>query len=341
MSDVSAAAVSSVDRFEWFSETVSTELMPVALSTKHAADFRAEITDLALDSVRVSAFAFSPVLSRRTAAHVRRGDPEQYQLAWVTRGALQVSQLGHESLVAGDMVLTDTSRPMENSGISEDGWVQAVVLQMPRSALPLRANRVDRLLARRIPASGGTAAILAGFLGTLLSHGPQCRTEELHRFGTIALDLATACLAQQLGALDEAPAEARAQLMLQRITAFIEHNLGDPDLTPQTIADRHNISPRTLYDLFREQPYSVAASIRRRRLERCQADLACRQLRGRPIQAIAARWGFSNATAFSRAFRDAYGTTPTEYRANALHAEPQGMLKNSARLAHRRTPCGA
>ncbi|NUK15331.1 helix-turn-helix domain-containing protein [Streptomyces lunaelactis] len=317
--DVSAAAVSCGDRFEWFCETVSSDLMPVSISTQHTTGFRAKITELDLGAVRLSTFAFSPVMSRRTSAHVRRGDPEQFQLALVTRGAFRISQLGHESVIDGDLVLTDTSRPMENEGVGADGLVEAVVLQIPRTALPLRSGRVDRLLGQRIPVSGGTTAILAEFLGTLLSHGPQCGGEEINRLGSMTLDLATACLAQQLGALDEAPAEARAQVMRQRINAFIEHNLGDPELTPQAIADRYNISLRTLYNLFREEPFSVAATIRSERIERCRVDLACRDLSSQPVQAIAARWGFSSATAFGRAFREAHGMTPTEYRTNALH----------------------
>ncbi|MFI6449381.1 helix-turn-helix domain-containing protein [Kitasatospora sp. NPDC050543] len=317
-SSASAGVVAPADRFEWFREVLSGDLMPITLSTEHTADFCAEVTNLELGPVQVSTFAFSSVRGRRTAAHVRRGDPEQYQLALVTRGTFHTSQLGQESLVTEGLVLTDTSRPMENITRCDDGQAQTVMLQIPRSALRLRSDRVDRLLSQRIPASTGTAAILAGFLGTLLDHGPRCKPAELSHLGHVAVDLATACLAQHLGALEEAPAEARAQVMLQRVTAFIEHNLGDPDLTPRTIADWHNISLRALYDLFRDQPTSVAASIRRRRLERCHTDLARRELRNQSVQTIAARWGFSNATAFSRAFRDAYGITPTEHRATAL-----------------------
>ncbi|WP_405603331.1 helix-turn-helix domain-containing protein [Streptomyces sp. NBC_01410] len=317
--DVSDAAVSCEDTFDWFCETVSSDVMPVSLSTRHTADFRADITDLDLGAARLSTFACSPVLARRTPAHVRTGDSEQYQIALVTRGAFRVSQRGHRSVIAGDLVLTNTSHPVETQTVGDaDGQVEMVMLQIPRAVLPLRSDRVDRLLGQRIPASEGTAAILAGFLGTLLSHGPQCGGEEINRLGSMTLDLATACLAQQLGALDEAPAEARAQVMRQRINAFIEHNLGDPELTPQAIADRHNISLRTLYNLFREQPISVAATIRSERIERCRLDLASRDLSSQPVQAIAARWGFSSATAFSRAFREVHGVTPTEYRANAL-----------------------
>ncbi|MEU1409278.1 helix-turn-helix domain-containing protein [Streptomyces sp. NPDC005728] len=316
----SAAEVAPADRFEWFREAVSTELMPLTVSTERAAGFRAEITHVELGPVQVSNFAFSPARGRRTPAHIRRGDPEQYQLALIAEGSFYTSQLGHESLVTGDLVLTDTSRPMENVSASEGGQARAVMLQIPRSALPLRSDRVDRLLAQRISASEGTGAILASFLGTLLDHGPRCRPEELLRMGSITLDLATACLAQQLGTPDQAPAEARSQVLLQRIHGFIDRNLDDPALTPQAIADHHRISLRGLYALFREQPTSVAATIRQRRLERCRADLACRDLSSHSIQAIAARRGFSSATVFSRAFREQFGITPTGHRTHALQA---------------------
>ncbi|MFF5971044.1 helix-turn-helix domain-containing protein [Streptomyces sp. NPDC012769] len=217
------------------------------------------------------------------------------------------------------LVLTDSTCPT-GSGIAPAAgqFVRTVVLHIPRPSLPLRPDRVDPLLGRPIPTSGGTGAVLAGFLGTLLTHGADCRPEELSRMGSIALDLVTACLAQWLGALDEEPGETRAQATLKRIHSFIAHNLGDPDLTPQTIADRHHMSLRTLYELFSDQPASVAALIRRDRLERCHADLARPELRHHSVQVIASRWGFPNASAFSRAFRDAYGVSPSAHRATAL-----------------------
>ncbi|XLF74823.1 helix-turn-helix domain-containing protein [Streptomyces sp. DSM 116496] len=297
---------------------MSSDVMPVMLSTRHTADFRAKITDLDLGVVRLSALKCSPVLSRRTLAHVRRGDPEHVQLALVTQGAFKISQRGSESVVAGGLVLTDTSRPSE--GVSAGGQGEAIVLQIPRPALALRPNRVDRLLAQNLAADRGSGAVFADFLKTLLTHGPRCRPEELRGMGSIALDLATACLAQQLGDLGEAPAEVRAQETLQRIHRFIENNLGDPGLTPQVIADRHNLSLRALHALFADQDLSIAARIRANRLERAHADLARAELSGQPVQAIAARWGFSSATAFSRAFREAYGITPTEHRAASLNA---------------------
>ena len=59
---------------------------------------------------------------------------------------------------------------------------------------------------------------------------------------------------------------------------------------------------------------TVAGWIRSRRLERCRRDLADPSLAARPVAAIAARWGFSSAADFSRAFRTAHGVPPAEYR---------------------------
>lgn len=306
------------DRFEWFCDAVSNHVMPVSLSAGHPSGFHADIADLELGPLRLSALTFSPVLSRRTPAHIRRGDPEQFQLALVTRGAFRIDQRGHDSIVAGDLVLTDTSRPSEGASIDERCTVG--ILQVPRSMLALRHDKVEGILGRRIRGDRGTGAILGGFLNTLLAQGPSCRPAELVSMGSIALDLATACLAQQLGTPEAAPAEARAQETFQRVTRFIENNLGDPDLTPQAIADRHNISLRSLYALFRDQPVSVAAYIRQSRLKRAHAELGRPELRGHSVHSIAARWGFPSATAFSRLFRDVYGMTPSEYRA----AVPRG-----------------
>ncbi|MFE1553456.1 helix-turn-helix domain-containing protein [Streptomyces sp. NPDC058734] len=314
------------DRFDWFCETISNHVMPVLLSSRHAADFRAAITELDLGVVRLSAVTCSPVGSRRTMTHVRRGDPEHLQLALLTRGAVRISQRGNESVVSGGLVLTDTSRPSE--AVCADEPLASVVVQIPRQALALGSDRLDGLLARNLPAGAGSGAVLADFMSSLLAQAPHCRPEELRGLGAVTLDLATAFLARQLGEPGATPAEARARETLQQIHRFVENNLGDPDLTPQAIADRHNISLRRLHALFGDQPLTVAAYIRRSRLERARTDLARRELSGHPVQAIAARWGFASATGFSRAFREAYGITPTEHRASSFGAPQHAEHRN-------------
>ncbi|MFD7080586.1 helix-turn-helix domain-containing protein [Streptomyces sp. NPDC059918] len=321
-------AVERKDRFDWFCETVSSDVMPIALSTRYADDFRASHMSLDLGVARLSSFDCSPVLSRRTSAHVRHGDPENLQLALITQGAFRISQKGNASVVAGDLVLTDTSRPSEG----EFTGVQAgaLIMQLPRQALALSPDRVDRLLAQRLPAGTGSGAVLADFLKVLLTRGPRCSPEELRAMGSVTVDLATAYLARQLDDPGQAPAEARAQEELQRVYRFVENNLGDPRLTPQMVAERHHMSVRRLHALFGDQPLTIGAYLRQRRLKRAHTDLASVELRGQPVQAIAARWGFPSATGFSRAFRETYGITPSEHRALSVDTPVHSERRNTA-----------
>ncbi|MFD8881857.1 helix-turn-helix domain-containing protein [Streptomyces erythrochromogenes] len=320
---ISAAAVPAVERFEWFTDIIANSLMPTALSSERSADFQAAAAVLDLGTAQVSSFDYSRVRSRRTPALIRRGDPEQYHLALLTRGRMWMSQCRSDAeLSPGDMILWDTSHPFEADCRPGDGTLNALVVQLPRTALPLRSGRADRLLGRRIAADSGMAAVLAGFLTSLGAHGSECGPQELRRLGGVVTDLAAACLAQHVDSYAELPAETRARALRERIDAFIDHNLADPALTPGLVAAAHGISVRGLHLLFRDEPESVAATVRRRRLERCRTDLARPELAGRPVHDIAGRWGFANAPAFSRAFRAAYAISPAEFRRTAARAVP-------------------
>jgi AraC-like DNA-binding protein len=101
--------------------------------------------------------------------------------------------------------------------------------------------------------------------------------------------------------------------LYQRLTAFIERRLGDPELSPTMLARTHHISTRYLHLAFSDRGTTVGAWIRSRRLAQCRAELA--NLRSdRTVTEIAMRWGFSDVAHFSRSFRSAYGVSPLKFR---------------------------
>jgi AraC-like DNA-binding protein len=108
--------------------------------------------------------------------------------------------------------------------------------------------------------------------------------------------------------------DTRRCALLAQIHAYIRDNLGDVRLTPGAIATAHHISVRYLHKLFHAEGLTVAGLVRERRLEQCRHDLADPQLAACPINAIAARWGFTSPAHFSRAFRSAYGLSPRQFR---------------------------
>src|SRR6185437_7198589 len=103
-----------------------------------------------------------------------------------------------------------------------------------------------------------------------------------------------------------------------RVHSFIEQHLGEEDLSPGLVAAAHHVSVRYLHRLFEAEDTTVAAWIRRRRLDRCRRDLADPALSALPVSTVAAKWGITDPAHFSRLFRSAYGLPPAEYRRNFL-----------------------
>ncbi|MFI6289852.1 helix-turn-helix domain-containing protein [Streptomyces sp. NPDC051018] len=308
------------ERSDWYHELIGRSVAPTRLAIENPNTFHASAGTLALGACDVSCFSHGALRSWRTPALIRRGDPGQYILALITEGSMWISQRRNDAeIAAGEVVVFDTSQPHTTGTGAGTHDTRLITLHLLREAVPLPGDRIDRLVARSLPAHGGMGVFLSRFMRTLATHAADCSPRERRRLGTLAVDLASGFLAHHLGARDRLPARTRAQLLMQRIDAFIAHNLHDPALSPGVVAARHHISLRTLYAVFEQREESVAASIRNRRLERCRADLARPELAARPIHVIATRWGFTNVTVFGRAFRDAYGLTPGAFRHRALH----------------------
>jgi AraC-like DNA-binding protein len=166
----------------------------------------------------------------------------------------------------------------------------------------------------RFPGDQGGGALVSSLACQLARRLDDWGAADRARLGAAVLDLFAVALGARLDRGQQLQAGARRRALLVRVQAFIEARLGDPELSPGTVAAAHNISPRYLYKLFEaeEQGRGVAGWIRQRRLERCRRDLLDPALAGRPVSAIAARWGLTNAAHFSRAFRTTYGLAPVE-----------------------------
>tara|TARA_R110002126_G_scaffold80012_1_gene198423 strand:+ start:1033 stop:1590 length:558 start_codon:yes stop_codon:yes gene_type:complete len=125
-----------------------------------------------------------------------------------------------------------------------------------------------------------------------------------------ALQQALAALLQPaLNLQQPAPSSLRA-LAEQHIIRLLQ----DHQLSPERLADEMNISRRTLYRLFESEGSSISHHILLLRLDRCSAELECQEDYALSITDIAFKWGFSDVSQFSRAFKRQRGVSPREYR---------------------------
>ncbi len=103
--------------------------------------------------------------------------------------------------------------------------------------------------------------------------------------------------------------------------AFIRQNLADAALNPAAVATELGLSQRTLARIFARRGITIERSIWSSRLAGAKGDLADPRLHERTITEIAFAWGFNDAAHFSRAFSNAFGLSPTRFRAMACRVK--------------------
>jgi AraC-like DNA-binding protein len=321
--------------FGQWCEVVNRVLMPCRVATQRPEAFCGELKLLNLGSVQITSLRDAPLTVIRDWVHVRRADPGAYCLSFTLRGTMLIECRREQSAAApGGWMLFDTWHPgsitkldvptgtrwdygaRQRAATRSDADLPAhVMLHVPRDCLPLPHDVVEPVLGRSLPPTGGAGTLLARLLTDALARGDEFSADEAVHVGRAAADLAAALLARVCGA-EEAPGpESRTRALVSRITAFIECNLANPSLSPAAVASAHHISVRYLQQLLQGTGASPSALIRRQRLERCRADLEATHTHERPVHEIGARWGLSDATQFSRAFRAMYGMPPGQYRA--------------------------
>ncbi|GAA2907469.1 MULTISPECIES: AraC-like ligand-binding domain-containing protein [Streptomyces] len=313
-----SADLPTADRFDCWRELVGQTHAPLELHSDHREDFRAAQRVLDLGAVSVWPTTFQPVCFRRTPKLIRQSDPEGLHLSLPLSGALRTIR-GEEEAVYGpdSLCVVDTSRPVDVHGGDGSSPHTGVGLEVPKALLALPRKKVDQAARLRLSTQKGFGALLAQLLTQLANGTDSYQPADGPRLGAVVIDLLSALIAHACEANNSLPPETRQQTLVLRIRAFIQQHLHDPQLTPRTIAAAHHISRSYLYRLFEYEEESVAAWIRRQRLEHARRDLAEPAMRSTPIHAIAARWGFSHAADFTRAFRTAYDMSPRDYRSLA------------------------
>lgn len=201
-----------------------------------------------------------------------------------------------------------------------------------------KARMASRLAAIPAPLVGSRLKRDLGsteFLGAFLQHA----AERLETTSSDAIRPLEIAIAEFLVAAVSSTAAAGTVLegsrgrnaIAIRATQVIEAQLSDAELAPSAIAGQVGISVRYLQKLFEETGENVNHYVRRRRLERSYDELMNPLYFGQSISEISFRWGFNDSAYFSRAFRDLFGTSPSQHRdswrwhqANCAKAEAEG-----------------
>lgn len=286
----------------------------VADAVRLRDSFAVEVTAERLDGMILFDRRMQGVAHVRSPRRVLRNGFDHFTAQLVLEGALAVgTPESSRSVGPGEIALIDMSRPMETRA----DRARVLTLSIPRSEIEAALPEPGRLHGAVVPQD--RARLLSLFLGSVLDklhrHGPGDRarlaraTSELLALTLAGQTLSGPDLAGPSGAGSEAVRMAAAAACRRRARHYIDAHLS---ATPEEVARVVGVSRSVLYRAF-EPSGGVARIIRARRLARLRTLLARPDETGR-IADLAHACGFSSESDCSRAFKAAYGVSPSEYR---------------------------
>lgn len=325
---IDTSEVDAGSEFDYFRDSLSRVQVPMDVRCAKPGEFRARHRSVDLGAVTMASIWWrsGSYEIARTPSLISRSDPRAYRLLLNLNGTSDFLHHGHHATLGpGDMSLFDTSTPFFGRCVPDaDRAGKSVMVTFPRSTLPFPPRTVRTVLGTHLPSGGGVGALVRGLLEEIAGRSDTQQIPAARRLSAALLDLLVVYLAEQLDAATPAVREAGDRTTWLRVQAFVEERLGDPDLSPESVAAAHHISVRTLQRLFSEHNTTVAGWIRTQRLERCRRDLLNPRTAATSVRAIAHSWGFPDQAHFTRAFRTAYGLTPLAYRAQCGRTGPAG-----------------
>ncbi|MET3771519.1 AraC-like DNA-binding protein [Arthrobacter nitrophenolicus] len=295
--------------FDHWKHLVAESFVPLAARTADVDGFRGQLRSRVLDRMSIVEITATSHEVHRTPALIAQAGERYFKLNLQLEGTGLLIQDNREAVLQpGDLAIYDTNRPYT---LTFEQQARMMVVMFPCDALSLPPDYVGQLSAVRMDATG-LSGIVGQFIRQLSENLEVLNGPSGSRLATNALDLVSTMLHAEM---DMTPDRMKPQALLAvSIREYIEANLSDPTLSPASIAAAHFISTRHLHNVFHESGTTVASWIRSQRLDGARRDLRDPLHAGKPVGAIAARWGILDAAHFSRTFRDAFGVSPSDWR---------------------------
>lgn len=279
-----------------------------ALSKPSSHQFYGEIEMRDIGGIRLLHCKSDPCHGLRTKHEIGQSTEAYFGLLLIYEG--------NELVKCGDKdeyidhygcVLWDSTRPVE---FELKSVLKKVTLMVPQDLLRARFPKVDHFVGEKIDMSCGLGAVTASHI---ISLGREINFIDNGR-GASIVDLTLELIATCLEAKQHRPLTKARNDLLTDIKAYIESNLDDPNLGPDSIANKFYISNRYLHLLFEDDNISVSNWIMHKRLERCRRELVRNGQYKKNITEVSFQWGFNDSAHFCRVFKKFYGLSPRDYQ---------------------------
>jgi len=283
------------------------------IEAENPGEFQVELKTATAGDVSLFDMRTKPHTVTRRAEDIPDGDIPYCKLSLQMHGCSTMRQDGREcTLEPGDLALYVTQRPYQ----LEYGHDQhSLVVLFPQSYLHLTPVQLGAITARTVSREHGLGRVMVPLFEQLAENIEVLEGPHAVALLQSALNMLVTVFASEL---DAQPGMDAENLLFHQAQQYIQQNLDDPELGPQSIANALFISVRQLHSRFSAQKTTVGAYIRAQRLERIRADLANPVMKADSISTISARYGLHDASQVSRAFKAEFRESPSAFRARVL-----------------------
>jgi AraC-like DNA-binding protein len=295
-------------RLAYWREGVMRRMVPLGVEGT-ANPFRGRMRRIVGDGLELIEFASENVVAVRSPERCRIDGCDDVTIDLMRRSTnTWMDHGGTHRVKAGDLYLVDYARPSE----VRRGRHCTVGLTMSRRlARDVLGDDIAPRAGMKF-ATTGLARVLCHHLQATFDEAGRMAVAERAAAAKAAKDMALALLqATHEGMADP---DRFAHGFHRAALGLIDHECGDPDLTPERIAVALGCSRASLYRAFGKQGESVAAAIWRARLERAHRMLTAPEGIGLLVSEIATLSGFREMPTFTRMFKRRYGLTPSDAR---------------------------
>lgn len=299
------------DRYEAWRHALNDTHLPWSLGRPQSKQFSAALRSLEVAGLSIVDCACDPCHGYRDMRDIRSGDDGCFGVLMVRKGRERVEQGGDVvELSAGSTFIWDASRPISFEVLEP---LEKCTLLVSRDMLK-RETGLSELPVGVLDSSRGFGALLherASGLGPVFAEFDE--PDQARLGSAMLMDLSHAI--EGRSSPFAVPPRVR---LVQRINRIIDTNFADPGLDLRRVADCAGISIRYLHQVLEGAAETAGTRIVRRRLEALRHALSDPAWASVSITQIGFASGFSSATHISRAFRERYDETPSEFRKKAL-----------------------
>ena len=268
-----------------------------------------------IDSYRIKDLMFldsrtDAVSQTRSVTRISRDNMRDYVFHVVVEGSIETVTGLYPQRTAlqsrPGILALDMSQPMRMKRPA----CRVQAFYVPRALVDAIIPAAESIHGRVIEYTSPIARMIPAQLAAL-SRLRTMNANEAHSAISTCAQLIALAFGKQTRLSGNARLAARAA-MFSTARRYIQDNLHQPDLSPESVLNASRLSRATLYRLF-ENEGGLSTYIRNRRLREAADELV--RFPEMAVIEIAFGLGFKSASDFNHAFRRAYDMSPLEFRA--------------------------